>query len=116
VVASASGSFLRRAKRRALVLMRVRYRQRPVTTRSRAPQALPPRQLTFLHPRRPSRSPVPSKRSLNEAQQNLWPKRALRVMKGKRVENVGTLPSYVTARVSNAIRAERRADVARVTY
>jgi hypothetical protein len=30
------------------------------------------------------------------------------------VENAVTLPSYVTARVSNAIRVVRRADVARV--
>jgi hypothetical protein len=30
------------------------------------------------------------------------------------VENVGTLPSSATARVSNAIRVERRVDVARV--
>jgi len=114
VVASASESFLRRAKRRALVVMRVRCRREPMTTRSRAPQALPPRPLKFLHPRRPSTSPAPSKRSLNEAHQILWPKRALRVMKEKRVENAGTLPSSVTARVSNAIRVERRADVARV--
>ncbi len=114
VVAWASESLLGRAKRRALVLMRVRCRRKSATTRSRAPQALPPRPLNYLHPRRSSMSPAPSKRSLNEAHQNLWPKRALRVMKEKRVENAETLPSYVTARVSNAIRAVRRADVARV--
>ena len=87
---------------------------RSATTRSRAPQALPPRPLKYLHPRRPSMLPAPSKRSLNVAHQNLWPKRALRVMKEKLVENAETLPSYETARVSNAIRAVRRADVARV--
>jgi hypothetical protein len=32
------------------------------------------------------------------------------------VLNAGTLPSSVTARVLNAIRVERRADVARVTF
>jgi hypothetical protein len=105
---------LRRAKRRALVFMRVRCRQKPATTRSRTPQALPPRPLKFLHPRRPSVLLGPSRRSPNEAHQILWPKRALRVMKGKLVENVGTLPSSGMARVSNAIRAVGRADVARV--
>ena len=67
-----------------------------------------------LQPRRPSMSLAPSKRSLSVAHQSLSPKRALRVMKGKHVENAETLPSYETARVSNAIRAVRRADVARV--
>jgi ribonucleoside-diphosphate reductase alpha chain len=114
VVAWASESLLGRAKRRALVLMRVRCRQKPATTRSRAPQALPPRPLKYLHPRRSSTLPGPSKRSLNEAHQNLWPKRALRVMKEKLVENAETLPSSETVRVSNAIRAVRRVDVARV--
>jgi hypothetical protein len=114
VVASASESFSSRAKRRALVLMRGRCRQMPATTRSRAPQALPPHPLKSLQPRRPGTSPAPSRRSPNEAHQILWPKRALRVMKGKRVENAGTLPSSVTARVSSATRVERRADVARV--
>ena len=114
VVASASESFLRRAKRRALVLMRARCRREPMTTRCLAPQALPPRPHKSLHPRRPSTLPAPSKRSPNAAHQNSSPRRALRVMKGKLVENAGTLPSSVTARVSNAIRAERRADVARV--
>ena len=45
VVASASESLLRRAKRRALVLMRARCRREPMTTRCLAPQALPPRPL-----------------------------------------------------------------------
>jgi len=37
-------------------------------------------------------------------------------MKEKHVENAGTLPSSVTARVSNAIRAEGRVVVARVIF
>jgi hypothetical protein len=59
---------------------------------------------------------VPSKRSPSVAHQILSPKRALRVMKEKHVENAGTLPSSVTARVSNAIRAEGRVVVARVFF
>ena len=50
VVASASESLLGRAKRKALVLMRGRCRQKSATTRSRAPQALPPRPLKYLRP------------------------------------------------------------------
>jgi hypothetical protein len=116
VVASASGSFLRRAKRRALVLRRARCRREPTTTRFLAPQALPPRHHNFLQLRRPSMSRAQSKQSPSAARQISSPRRALRVMKGKHVENAVTLPSYVTARVSNAIRVVRRADVARVIF
>jgi len=37
-------------------------------------------------------------------------------MKGKHAENAETLPLYETVRVLNAIRAVRRADVARVIW
>ena len=76
--------------------------------------ANPPHQVHTLLPRRPSMSLAPSKRSLSVAPMGLSPKRALRVMKGKHVENAETLPLYETVRVLNAIRAVRRADVARV--
>src|SRR3990170_8884791 len=115
VDASASGRCSRRAKCKALVGKRMHCRREPTTTQLRAPQALPPHLMLSLHRLRPNMSLVPLRRSPSVAHQILSPRPALRVMKEKHVENAETLPSSATARVSNAIRAERRADVARVT-
>src|SRR5665811_2007314 len=110
----ASGSFSRRAKRKVQVLPRERIRQMPTTMHSRTRRALPPQYLNPLQRRRSSMLLSPSKRLPNAERQFLSPKRALRVMKGKHVENAVTLPSYETARVSSATRADRRAGVVRV--
>ena len=110
VAASVNGS-LRRAMRRAVVDRRERCRRKPTTTRTQTPQALPPHQLNPLRLRRSSMLPLPSRRTPSAVHLFLSPKRALRVMKGKHVENAVTLPSSATARVSNAIRAVGRAVV-----
>ena len=104
-----------RAKRKALAHPRKLCRRDSTTVQSRT-RALPtpPHQVHSLHPGQQSMSLALSKRSLNAARQSLWRRRALRVMKGKHVENAETLPWSVTVRVSSAIRAVGPADVARV--
>lgn len=105
-----------KATRKAVALRRMLCRRDPMMTLLRAPQVSSFRQHPkhSPHRRRPSMSLAPSRRSPSVAPQILSPKRALRVMKGKHVENAETLPSSATARVSSAIRAVGRVDVARV--
>ncbi len=90
--------------------------QRPADDAGPAPQALPPRLPHPIQRRRLTMLRAPSKPLPNAMRYIYSPKRALRVMKGKHVENAETLLSSATVRVSNAIRAGRRVDVARVFY
>src|SRR4029078_3435965 len=116
VVASANVNSLGRARRKAPPLRRKPGRRdlRTMQFRTRQDSPTPPHRVHTLLPRRSSMSLALSKRSLSVAPMGSSPNRSLRVMKGKHAENAETLPLYETVRVLNAIRAVRRADVARV--